>query len=114
MASANGWGRDFPQLCRELEYRYEDQGTKKFINVLLLLAEHDEQQVREAVSICVKRRAFSDEAVLGVLSNEPLESTHHRLDLSHRPELCNVSDGIRPASIYDDLFNSQQPVEVVA
>ena len=109
---SGGWGRDFDQLRHELEYRYEDQGTKKFINVLLLLAEHDEAAVRDAVSICVKRRAFSDEAVAGVLSNEPLDSTHHRLDLSHRPELCNVSDGIRPASIYDDLFNYQEPVEV--
>ncbi len=42
---SGGWGRDFGQLRHELEYRYEDQGTKKFINVLLLLAEHDEAVV---------------------------------------------------------------------
>lgn len=104
----HGWGEDFNRLRRELEYRYEGQGTKKFINVLLLFTEYDEDQVRQAVSRCVQRRAFSDEAVLGVLRNEPIPATHRQLDLSHRPELLTVGDGIRPAALYDRLLNSRE------
>jgi hypothetical protein len=102
------WGTDFDRLRRELEYRYEGEGTKKFINVLLLFTEYEPDAVRQAVSRCVQRRAFSDEAVLGVLRNEPIHSGHRRLDLSHRPELCNVGDGIRPASLYDQLLDTRE------
>lgn len=102
--TGNGWGEDFDRLRRELEYRYEGEGTRKFINVLLLFTEYDPDEVRQAVSRCVQRRAFSDEAVLGVLRNEPVGSTHRPLDLSHRPELLNVGDGIRPAALYDRLL----------
>jgi transposase len=102
------WGADFDRLRRELEYRYEGEGTKKFINVLLLFTEHEPDEVRQAVTRCVQRRAFSDEAVLGVLRNEPINSGHRRLDLSHRPELCNVGDGIRPAALYDQLLHARE------
>lgn len=96
------WGEDFDLLRRELEYRYGGEGTKKFINVLLLFTEHDQDQVRQAVSRCVRRRAFSDDAVLGVLRHEP-PAAPGRLDLSHRPELVVVGEGIRPAALYDRL-----------
>ena len=101
-----GWGIDFDRLRRELEYRYEGEGTKKFINVLLLFTEYEPEQVRQAVSRCVQCRAFSDEAVLGVLRHEPIHSTHRRLDLSDRPERCHVGDGVRPASLYDQLHRA--------
>jgi hypothetical protein len=103
------WGEDLDLLRRELEYRYDGEGTRKFIAVLLLFAEHEEQQVREAVHACVKRRAFSDEAVLAVLRHRPVVPMR-KLDLSHRPELMVVSDGIRPAALYDRLCAAQQEV----
>jgi len=103
------WGEDFDLLRRELEYRYEDEGTRKFIAVLLLFTTHEEDEVRQAVHRCVTRRAFSDEAVLGVLLHEPVTPTR-RLDLSHRPDLMIVSDGIRPAAIYDRLCAAEQEV----
>jgi len=99
------WGSDFELLRRELEYRYEGEGTRKFVNVLLLFTKHSEDEVRQAVKRCVHRRAFSDEAVMGVLNNEPIDCGHNRLDLSHRPELVMVSDGIRSAALYDRLLN---------
>ena len=99
---AGGWGEDFALLRRELEYRYGGEGTKKFVQVLLLFTEHEEERVRQAVHRCVSRRAFSDEAVLGVLLHQPVLPTR-RLDLSHRPDLMIVSDGIRPAALYDRL-----------
>jgi len=103
------WGEDFELLRRELEYRYGGEGTRKFINVLLLFAEHPEDQVRDAVSRCVHRRAFSDEAVIGVLRNQPSEP-RRRLDLSGRPELVILSDGIRPAGLYDRLRSVEEEV----
>ena len=87
--------------------RYDGEGTRKFINVLLLLTKYPEADVRQAVSLCVKRRAFSDEAVLSVLRNEPVRPTG-RLDLSDRPELMNVDDGIRPTSVYDQLLSREE------
>jgi len=102
------WGHDFDLLRRELEYRYEGEGTKKFVKVLLLFSQYGEDDVRQAVTRCVRRRAFSDEAVLGVLRNEPLDHTHRQLDLSHRPELVMVSDGIRPAALYDRLLSAER------
>ncbi|MDP6718057.1 MAG: IS21 family transposase [Pirellulaceae bacterium] len=111
--NVRGWGVDFDHLRRELEYRYQGEGTKKFINVLLLFTEYEPDEVRQAVHRCVQRRAFSDEAVLGVLRNEPIDRTHRPLDLSHRPELLNVGDGIRPAAMYDRLLDCQE-VEVMA
>ena len=101
------WGEDFVVLRRELEYRYDDEGTRKFIDVLLLFAQYPEDDVKQAVSLCVKRRAFSDEAVRGVLRNQPVRPTG-RLDLSDRPELMNVDEGIRSASVYDQLLSREE------
>jgi hypothetical protein len=63
--------------------------------------------VKAAVSICVRRRAFSEDAVLNVLHNEPL-TERGKLDLSDRPELINQGSGIRNAGIYDQLKNSKE------
>jgi transposase len=101
------WGEDFTLLRRELEYRYDGEGTRKFIDVLLLFARFPEEDVKRAVRLCVQRRAFSDEAVRGVLRNEPVRPTG-RLDLSGRPELRDVDEGIRSASIYDQLLDREE------
>jgi hypothetical protein len=69
--------------------------------------------VRQVVSHCVGRRAFSEHAVRAVLRNEPTPGVIRRLDLAHRPELQAVGDGIRPTSIYDQL-TAQAAMEVVA
>ena len=61
------WGEEFDLMRKELEYRYEDDGTLRYINILLLFTEYPEADVKEAVGLCVKRRAFSEEAVLNVL-----------------------------------------------
>ena len=101
------WGEDFEFLRRELEYRYETAGTRKFIDVLLLFTEYSEHQVKEAVRLCVRRRAFSDDAVRSLLRHEPAVAAR-RLDLSDRPELLEVSDGVRPANVYDQLLSREE------
>ncbi len=101
------WGEDFDLMRRELEYRYDPDGTRKYINILLLFTKYSKQDVKQAVSLCVSRRAFSDEAVLGVLRNEPLRPMT-RLNLSDRPELLEVDSGVRPADIYDQLTDEEE------
>ena len=96
------WGDDFQRLRRELEYRYEDEGTRHYIDTLLLMTQYPVEQVKEAVALCVRRRAFSRDAVVTVLRNEPLVSIS-KLDLSHRPDLHQMHDGTRPLGDYDQL-----------
>ena len=91
------WGDDFEFMRRELEYRYGSEGTGRFISILLLFSEYSESQVKEAVSICVKCRAFSDEAVLSFLRNDC------HLDLSSNTVLVNKGDGKCNLSVYDSL-----------
>ena len=55
-----------------------------------------------AVELCVRRRAFSEDAVLNVLRNEPMPP-RARLDLSDRPDLITQSTGVRDTGIYDRL-----------
>ncbi len=90
-------------MRRELEYRYEGEGTRKYIDILLLFTCWPVEAVHQAVSICVQRRAFSDEAVKSVLSYQP-PSLGDALDLSDRPLFQVKSTGIRPASEYDVLL----------
>ena len=55
----------------------------------MLFTEYPDVQVKAAVSLCVKRRAFSEDAVLNVLNNEPLP-VRGKLDMSDRPRLANM------------------------
>ena len=97
------WGADFACMRRELEYRYEGEGTRKYIDILLLFTRYPIESVRQAVSLCVRRRAFSDEAVQSILDYQP-PSLCAALDLSDRPAFQLESTGIRPASEYDVLL----------
>jgi len=98
------WGPDFDLLRSELEYRYGGEGTKQFINVLLMFPECGEANVKKAVSFAVKRRAFSEQAVLHSLQTHPTPPPPKRLDLFTRPALRDVGSGVRPATIYDQLM----------
>ena len=96
------WGDAFNLMRTELEYRYRQDGTLRYITILMLFTEYPEAQVKAAVELCVRRRAFSEDAVLNVLRNEPLPP-RGRLDLSDRPDLITQGNGIRDTGIYDRL-----------
>ncbi len=98
------WGENITLMRRELEYRYGGQGTKKFIKVLLLFTEFPVAAVKEAVRKCVRRRAFSEEAVKGVLTYQPRRNPPS-LDLSNRPQLQVEVDGCRHSTVYDELLS---------
>lgn len=101
------WGEDFDLMRNELEYRYSEDGTMRYIEILMLFTEYPEIQVKAAVSLCVRRRAFSEEAVLHALRNEPLPQ-RAKLNLSDRPELANQGDGARDTRIYDQLKDREE------
>lgn len=101
------FGTEFSLLRRELEYRNDEDGTRQYIDVLLLLTKHPEEAVTAAVRSCVERRAFSRDAVLHTLHGKPQPATYHRLDLAHRPELTHCGSGTRPASVYDQLCGEE-------
>ncbi len=92
------WGESFDLLRKELEYRYPQDGTLRYIQVLRLFTKYPHDQIEAAVALCVQRRAFSEEAVLNVLRNEPLPP-RRRLDLSNRPDLATQDTGIRDVGI---------------
>jgi len=46
-------------MRKELEYRYNEDGTLRHIKILMLLTEYPEVQVKAAVGLCVQRRAFN-------------------------------------------------------
>ena len=100
------WGEDFSTLRRELEYRYGGEGTKRFIRVLRLFTEHPVASVKEAVQICVRQRAFSDEAVESLLHYQP-HLVLPSLDISERPEWQVTCTGVRPATEYDALLREE-------
>ena len=64
--------------------------------------------LRAAVARCVERRAFNADAIENALRHAPLDLPSSRLDLSDRPELAHVGNGIRLAADYDVLFESQR------
>jgi transposase len=97
------WGPSLEELRRELVFRYDGAGVKKFVEVLLLFTEFPVERVKDAVGQCVRRCAFSPEAVRSVLTYEPPRKTGS-LDLSGRPELAGVGRGTRDLGAYDALL----------
>jgi transposase len=97
------WGEELAAMRKELEYRQPGGvGTRQFIQILQLAHEHPLEALRQAVGVCVSRRAYSVAAVINVLRNEPRRPAL-RLDLSARDELSGVGDGIRSLAVYDQL-----------
>lgn len=103
------WGADCACMRREREYRYQGEGTRKYIQILLLFTRYPVEAVHQAVSVCVRRRAFSDEAVQSILSYQPSQLSLS-LDLSDRPAFQVESTGIRPARDYDVLLLQEEGV----
>ncbi len=91
------WGEDFTLMRTELEYRYGSEGPGKYINILLLFIRHPQKEVEHAVGVCVKCRAFSDEAVESFLRNGS------QLNLAGNQVLVNQGDGKRNLDVYNQL-----------
>lgn len=99
----NPWGAEFERFHKELIFRYQDDGSKQFVDILLLFTKYPEPQVKSAVKKCMQRRAFSFDAVLGILEYEPpiQSETVSIIDL---PELHTETTGIVSAKVFDNVF----------
>jgi transposase len=97
------FGEAFERFRKELELRYEGEGTRQYVRVLMLFTKHPREAVEAAVEACLGRRTFSADAVEIALREEtpPPIAT---LRLGGRPDLANVGSGQRPARVYDALI----------
>jgi transposase len=105
------WTRNQELFRNELEYRYEGEGTRRFIDILLLVKHHDWSDVCRAIDACCKNHAFSEAAVLMELGRIE-NSNNTTLDLNSRPELVLPDcQGLRSAAYYESLIAlpEQQP-----
>lgn len=100
------WTRSQQLFRDELEYRYQGEGTRRFIDVLLLAKQYDWHQVCRAIEACCKHHAFNEQAVLLELQADHRDSiSSGTLDLTDRPELTTTSNGIRSLTCYDSLLD---------
>lgn len=93
------------QLFRsELEFRYQGEGTRQFIDILLLAKKHDWKDVCRAIDACCKNHAFNEQAVLMELQgcNVPIQQSV--LDVTNSPKLQQIETGIRNLTCYDSLI----------
>jgi hypothetical protein len=98
------WTRNQELFRNELEYRYQGDGTRRFIDILLLAKHHDWSDVCRAIDACCKNHAFNEAAVLMELGRIE-DSNTTTLDMNTRPELV-LSDcqGLRSAAYYQSLI----------
>jgi len=99
-------------LRKELEYRYQEDGTRQFLRILMLSKDYEFSVVREAIQRCVKLRLFHEEAVrleLVQLTESKPKQASKVLDLTDRPQLQVEVTGTRNLSIYDELSDAANP-----
>jgi transposase len=98
------WTRNQELFRNELEYRYQGDGTRRFIDILLLAKHHDWRDVSRAIDACCQNQAFNEAAVLMELGRIQ-DTTTKPLDMSSRPELALPDcQGLRSATYYQTLI----------
>ena len=98
------WTRNQELFRNELEHRYQGDGTRRFIDILLLAKQHDWHDVSRAIDACCRCQAFNEAAVLMELGRIQ-ETITAPLDLNSRPELSLPEcQGLRSVSYYQSLI----------
>lgn len=99
------WTRAQQQFREELEYRYQGEGTRRFIDTLLLAKQYAWTDVCRAIEACCRNHAFNEQAVILELQSSPRDApVAVALDLTARPELATTNDGTRSLACYDSLL----------
>lgn len=102
------WSANQQLFRRELEYRLGSDGTRQFINVVLLAKQYAWKDVCKAIGACVAYRAFDEQAVRLELQRQTDKQSSQLplpgLDLDHRPDLRQTSNGCRDLNCYDLLM----------
>ena len=104
-APLRGWKLDpaFDVLRRLLEARFGPRGKREYIQVLRLLEDFPENQVRAAVEDAVRRRLIGFDAVKHLLLAR-IEKRPAHLDLSRYPHLPQPFVAATRAADYDALL----------
>ena len=102
------WTRSQQLFRNELEFRYQGEGPRQFIDVLLLAKKYDWKDVCRAIDACCKTHAFNEQAVLMELQGLGVVAPSPHLDLSNRPEL-HCGNGTRNLGCYDSLIAEVVP-----
>jgi transposase len=100
------WTQSQRLFRSELEYRYQDEGTRMFIDILLLAKRHDWNDVCRAIDACCKNHAFNEAAVLLELQGSSTSAPTSTLDVSSNPALQQSETGIRSLDCYDSLIET--------
>lgn len=98
------WTRTQQLFRSELEFRYQGDGTRRFIEILLLAKKYDWRDVCRAIDTCCTNHAFNEEAVLLELQAASVTTPSACLDLSQHPELHLSGNGTRDLADYDSLI----------
>lgn len=99
------WTKSQQLFRHELEYRYQGEGTRMFIDILLLTKRYRWSDVCRAMDACCKNHAFSEAAVLLELNRDDSSLRTAVLDLSGNPALWQEETEPRSLACYDSLIN---------
>jgi transposase len=102
------WTQSQQLFRNELEFRYNGEGTRMFIDILLLAKRYDWKDVCRAIDACCKTHAFNEKAVLLELQGHYPLVASPVLDVSSNPLLQQTESGIRPLGCYDSLIDASQ------
>ena len=100
------WTQSQRLFRSELEYRYQGEGTRMFIDILLLAKRHDWNDVCRAIDACCKNHAFNEAAVLLELQGSNTSAPTSTLYVSSNPALQQSETGTRSLECYDSLIVS--------
>ena len=100
------WTQSQRLFRSELEYRYQGEGTRMFIDILLLAKRHDWNDVCRAIDACCKNHAFNEAAVLLELHGSSTSAPTSTLDVSSNPALQQSETGTRSLDCYDSLIET--------
>jgi hypothetical protein len=98
------WTQSQQLFRNELEFRYQGEGTRSFIDILLLAKKYDWKDVCRAIDACCRNHAFNEQAVLLELQGASVTGPSPSLDLSHLKQLQLSGSGIRDLACYDSLI----------
>ena len=100
------WTQSQRLFRSELEYRYQGEGTRMFIDILLLAKRYDWSDVCQAIDACCKNHAFNEAAVLLELQGNNASVPTTTLDVSSNPALQQTETGTRSLECYDSLIET--------
>ena len=98
------WTQSQQLFRNELEFRYQGEGTRSFIDILLLAKKYDWKDVCRAIDACCRNHTFNEQAVLLELQGASVTGPSPSLDLSHLKQLQLSGSGTRDLACYDSLI----------